>query len=211
MQTVGNLLRQARINQKLTLSQLSRQTKIPKKTLKALEKNRFDQLPPPTYIKGFIKNYSQVVNLDVDKTIAVFRRDLAQTKATKIIPQGLPKPLNRPNLQLSSRLTMWATALIFFLFLFGYLGFSLYQLYQPPKLTINTPTEGQEVASPVIVKGKTDHDATLTLDGKTLNLETDGRFTTVYSAPPGAAEIKFLATSRRQKSTTHILHLIIIN
>ena len=211
MQTIGQLLRQARINQKLTLSQLSRQTKISKKTLLALEKDRFDQLPPPPYIKGFIKNYSQVVGLNADKTIAVFRRDLAQTKTAKIFPQGLSKSVNWFSIQFAPRQTIWLAISIFSLFLFGYIGFSLYSLYQPPELSIFTPTKGQTVNSPVIIKGKTDHDSVLTLNGKTLNLGTDGHFITVYTAPPGAAELKFTATSRRQKTTIKTLYLIITN
>jgi cytoskeletal protein RodZ len=210
MQTVGDILKQARIKKKLTLSQLSQQTKISKTILKALEKNRFSQLPSATYIKGFIKNYSQALALDPDRTIAVFRRDFHQTKAGKIIPRALTKPLNQSTLQLTPRLSNITALAVFFLLLLGYLGFSLWQLYQPPKLFIAIPTEGQEVSSPVLVKGKIDHDAVLLLDGKTVNLEPDGSFTTVYNAPPGAATLHFKATSRRSRITELKRHIIIV-
>jgi cytoskeletal protein RodZ len=211
MKTVGAILTQARVKRKLTLAQVSRLTKISRLTLKAIEKNRFDKLPSSTYIKGFIRNYCQVVGLDPEKTLAVFRRDLAQAKTTKVIPPGLAQPLNRPHFQVTPRFTSLVLILSFLVLLLAYLGVSFWQLYSPPSLSISSPSEGEAVTSPVLIKGKTDHDATLTLDGKVLNLEPDGRFTTVYSGPPGTAELRFRATSRRQKSSQLTLHLIITN
>lgn len=208
MQTAGDLLKNARLEKKLTFTQVSELTKIPKKTLKALEKNQFDKLPPSTYIKGFIKNYAKIVNLDVQKTIAVFKRDYHRQKQKKILPPGLSQPLNSPWQPSSRTRTLISLALVVF-FLLSYLAVALFKLYQPPKLEIFQPEKGQTITSPVLIKGKTDHDATLTLNGKTVNLESDGSFITVYNGPPGTAELKLQATSRRHKTTNLTRHVII--
>lgn len=208
MQTAGDLLRQARLNQKLTFTQISKLTKIPFKTLKALEKNQFDKLPPSTYIKGFIKNYAKVVDLDPQKTIAIFKRDYHRQKSKKILPQGLSQPLNSPWQPSSTIRTLLSLALVVLLLL-AYLGVSLLKLYQPPQLLIYQPENGQTSSSPILIKGKTNHDATLTLNGKTINLESDGSFITVYNGPPGTVELKFKTTSRRSKSTELARHVII--
>lgn len=209
MQTSGQLLFHARIKSKLTLTQAEALTKIPKATLKALEKNQFSKLPSLTYVQGFIQNYAKVLNLNPQKTLAVFKRDYRQKQSKKILPQGLTQPLNLPQ-PLSSTTRTIITIVIIAVLLFSYLGLSLYHLYQPPPLTLTQPENGQELKNPVLIKGKTDRDATLTLNNKTVNLDPDGQFTTVYNGSVGTVELKFTATSRRQKSTNLSRHVIIV-
>ncbi|MDZ7586747.1 MAG: helix-turn-helix domain-containing protein, partial [Patescibacteria group bacterium] len=199
MKTIGEILKNARVSRKLTLTDLSRLTKISLTTLKALEKNQFNKLPSTTYIQGFIKNYTQALRLDPAKTLAVFKRDYDRHHAKKILPQGLIQPLNQSFLTSVFGRNLIAASIIL-LILAGYLIFMIIKLYRPPQLIIDQPQEAQEVASPILIKGKTDRDANLTLNNQTVNLEPDGQFTTVYSTQSGALELKFNATSRRGKS-----------
>ena len=209
MKTIGEILKSARVSRKLTLTDLSRLTKISLITLKALEKNQFTKLPSATYIQGFIKNYAQVVRLDPVKTLAVFKRDYDRHHSKKILPQGLTQPLNQPFLASAAGRNLLAAGIIV-LILAGYLIFTLFKLFRPPKLIIAQPQEAQELTSPVLIKGKTDRDASLTLNDKTVNLEPDGRFTTIYSSQSGTLELKFTATSRRGKSRDLVFHVIIV-
>ena len=208
MKTIGEILKNARVSRKLTLTDLSRLTKISLTTLKALEKNQFVKLPSSTYIQGFIKNYAQAVRLDPAKTLAVFKRDYDRRHLKKILPQGLTQPLNQPFLATTAGRNLLAAGIIL-LILAGYLIFTLLKLFRPPPLIIDQPQEAQELASPVLIKGKTDRDATLTLNNKTVNLEPDGRFTTIYSTQSGTLELNFTATSRRGKTRKLIRHGII--
>ena len=209
MKTIGEILKTARVSRKLTLTDLSRLTKISLATLKALEKNQFVKLPSSTYIQGFIKNYAQAVGLDPAKTLAVFKRGYDRRHAKKILPQGLTQPLNQPFLASAAGRNFLAVGLIL-LILAGYLTLTLLKLFRPPALIIDQPQEAQELTSPVLIKGKTDRDATLTLNDKTVNLESDGRFTTIYSSQSGTLELNFKTTSRRGQSRELVRHVIIV-
>jgi cytoskeletal protein RodZ len=61
---IGNSLREARLRQQLDFPELEQQTKIRSKYLKALEDEKFDLLPAPTYVKGFLRNYADALGLD---------------------------------------------------------------------------------------------------------------------------------------------------
>ncbi|MFC1627355.1 helix-turn-helix domain-containing protein [Patescibacteria group bacterium] len=208
MQTAGEFLKQARINSKLTFTQISKITKIPVRTIQAIEKNQLSKLPSSTYIIGFIKNYAQVVDLNSEKIVAIFKRDYQRQKKKNIIPQGLTKPLNTKLTGSDPVKTIIAASLAGALLL-SYLAIAFFKLNQPPRLVITQPENGQTLTSPILIKGKTNHDATLTLNGKTINLESDGSFTTVYNGPQGTVELKLKATSRRDKSTEESRHVII--
>jgi hypothetical protein len=61
---IGNSLREARLRQQLEFPELEQQTKIRTKYLKALEDEKFDVLPAPTYVKGFLRNYADALGLE---------------------------------------------------------------------------------------------------------------------------------------------------
>jgi cytoskeleton protein RodZ len=61
---IGSSLRDARLRQELDFPELEQRTKIRPKYLKALEDERFDLLPAPTYIKGFLRSYAEALGLD---------------------------------------------------------------------------------------------------------------------------------------------------
>jgi hypothetical protein len=61
---IGNSLREARLRQHLDFPELEQQTKIRSKYLKALEDEKFEVLPAPTYVKGFLRNYADALGLE---------------------------------------------------------------------------------------------------------------------------------------------------
>ena len=61
---IGNSLREAREHQGLDYSQVELATKIRAKYIQALEDEHFEILPSGTYIKGFLRSYSEYLGLD---------------------------------------------------------------------------------------------------------------------------------------------------
>ena len=56
---IGNSLREARLRQGFELPRVEADTKIRAKYLRALEEERFEVLPGETYVKGFLRTYSE--------------------------------------------------------------------------------------------------------------------------------------------------------
>jgi Helix-turn-helix domain len=61
---IGNSLREARGRRQIDLNQAEQATKIRSKYLRALEDERFEQLPSQTYVKGFLRTYADYLGLD---------------------------------------------------------------------------------------------------------------------------------------------------
>ena len=61
---IGSSLREARQRQNLDFPELEERTKIRPKYLRALEDERFDILPAPTYDRGFLRSYAEALGLD---------------------------------------------------------------------------------------------------------------------------------------------------
>ncbi|MDT2736093.1 DUF4115 domain-containing protein [Enterococcus pseudoavium] len=61
---IGETLRKARIDKKISLDELQQRTKIQKRYLLAIEENDFQELPSDYYLRTFIRQYADEVNLD---------------------------------------------------------------------------------------------------------------------------------------------------
>jgi hypothetical protein len=61
---IGSSLREARMRQGLDFNEMEFRTKVRAKYLRALEEERFDQLPAHTYIKGFLRTYADSLGMD---------------------------------------------------------------------------------------------------------------------------------------------------
>ena len=70
---VGAYLKEAREAKKLSIKEVARQTNITGKYLEALENEDYSQFPGETYALGFLRNYSEFLNLDTDHLMQLYR------------------------------------------------------------------------------------------------------------------------------------------
>src|SRR5579883_848902 len=63
---IGSTLRAAREKRGHTLEAVSQQTRISRRFLEALEKNRFDEFPALAYLRGFLKSYCDYLELEFE-------------------------------------------------------------------------------------------------------------------------------------------------
>jgi len=65
--SVGEILRTTREARKLSVEQVNRETKISVQTIRAIEEDDFGAFPSETYVKGFVRTYSEFLGLDGNK------------------------------------------------------------------------------------------------------------------------------------------------
>ncbi|MER0216127.1 MAG: helix-turn-helix domain-containing protein [Nitrosomonas sp.] len=64
VQSVGHLLRNARTAKGLSIDDVSRQLRLSAQQIEAIEKEDFEKLPGRTFLRGFIRNYANLVQLN---------------------------------------------------------------------------------------------------------------------------------------------------
>jgi cytoskeleton protein RodZ len=73
MQQIGDTLREARMRQKIDVSEVEAATKIRAKYLRALENEEFDLLPGPTFVRSFLRTYADYLGLDAHVLVEAYR------------------------------------------------------------------------------------------------------------------------------------------
>ena len=92
---LGDLLTRAREELSLSQKDISSRLNLNEQIIAALDSNDLDKLPAPTYVRGYIRSYARVVNLDADKLIGIYE-GIAEAP-----PEILPDV--KPAVQASSR------------------------------------------------------------------------------------------------------------
>jgi Helix-turn-helix domain len=90
---IGSSLRDARLRQELDFPELEERTKIRPKYLRALEEERFDILPAPTYVKGFLRTYADALGLDAQPFVDEYNsRFTIGQEETPVRARRVPPP-----------------------------------------------------------------------------------------------------------------------
>jgi cytoskeleton protein RodZ len=76
--SIGPWLKSLRENKKADLLDISRFTKINPTLLEALEAEDFANLPPSTYLRGFIKSYCHYLSADAEVGLLLLKKTLSQ-------------------------------------------------------------------------------------------------------------------------------------
>ncbi len=208
MKTVGQMLKEAREEKKFTLEDIEKGTKIRLKFLTAIESDEFSIMPSQSYVKGFIKNYSEFVGLNSKIVLAFFRRQTVDAPKSHLLPTGMATPLNRSPFQLTPGKFIFIMVSILVSLFLSYLFIQYQTLQKLPELVIDSPVN-QEVFSDtrVDVLGKTDSDSTVTINGVSVLVRPDGKFFDQISVEPGINTLTIIASSRLGKTTTKTLKI----
>ena len=133
-------LRQARQEKSIRIEEIAANTRIRPTFIQALEEGRFEELPEPIYVQGFIRHYGDAVGLD--------GAALAKTFATTFSP---PKPEEHQE-NLDKKPNIYIPLAVPYILLLAAAAFGLFYILNPLR---TADSHGQSQLSPSASKQKT--------------------------------------------------------
>ena len=70
--TVGDTLRNARMEQGWSVSQVADKLHLTAQAVESIENNQFERLPGITFARGYVRSYARILGLDADQLVKVF-------------------------------------------------------------------------------------------------------------------------------------------
>lgn len=125
MKTVGEILKNKRLEKKLALSEVEGATKIKKEFLEAIERNDFQKISSEVAARGFIKNYGEFLGLSSKPILAIFKRDFTKDKQETTF-------VWKPRFHWTPKLTVILVVVVFALLLLTYLSWQYFSLVNTP-------------------------------------------------------------------------------
>lgn len=204
MITVGELLKNKRLEKKLTLSQVEKTTRIRVKFLEWIENNQFDLFSSQITLKGFIKNYASYLNISDDEVMAFYRRQSEDYKIPTVAKEEISSNKFRLTPKIFTISSVCALLAMFFLFLV----YQYWQYSSAPMLSISQPVDNIVVkVDEIETNGTIDPQATLTINDQLVATNEDGKFSTKIPLTPGLNTLTYKATNKFEKNTTKLRHL----
>ena len=95
MPEIGATLREARMRQRLDISDVEAQTKIRAKYIRALENEEWDLLPGPTFVKSFLRTYAEALGLDARLVMEEYKQRHERLADQDLLPITPPTTRER--------------------------------------------------------------------------------------------------------------------
>jgi cytoskeleton protein RodZ len=88
--SVGQILREAREAQGMTLEDAAARLRLMHRQVEAMEADDFESLDPPVFARGFVRNYARLLGLASEALLA--RMEGAPAEPTAVSPAAPPQP-----------------------------------------------------------------------------------------------------------------------
>jgi cytoskeleton protein RodZ len=138
-ETLGSYLKNQRESKKISLREVTKNTRVREVILKAIEEDRHDLLPVPTYVKGFLLAYAKYLRLDRNDVLLRYERVL---KGEPAPPPPAPPPRPKKKASWSTKQTWVVGGVIVASFIVFYF-FSPYSPRSPVEPIPEKPVPGK--------------------------------------------------------------------
>lgn len=189
---VGEALRAARRRLKLSLDEAGVTLRIPPRQLKSLEEGDLSAFAAEVYAHGAYVKYARFLGIKSDHAHRAFLRALSE--ARELVPLAVPRAA-------SWLARVWGPAGVLVLTLLAgvglvavYLAWQVQTFVRVPPLVLDEPREVLVEQDSVIVRGTTQPDARLTINGEAVLIAPDGAFTFYLPLRRGVNVLRVEAT-----------------
>lgn len=143
-ESLGRYLRRERQMRDVTLEQIVRETKIKRTLLDAMEDDRFEALPSPAIVKGFLRSYADVVGLSGQSLVLRYESILEEQGRGAKSGFFIRQPVSRKPRRLAPVIWLLLAVLA--------LGVGIRFLGGDPPPPAGPPLPADEAAGPVVYR-----------------------------------------------------------
>lgn len=200
--TLGEKLRKVRSDFRMSLADVSKATRIQVKYLELLEGGAYEKLPADVYVRGFLRSYARYLNIDEQALVKLYERErnIQQNLGHETKKKETTFHLAPVSLVVTSRTLVFGMIGVLLFGAFFYLYQEFKSFGSEPLLVIFSPENGSVVErGDVLLSGKTDRGAQVTLNGQGIFVDTDGSFHEKLVLNPGINAVNLRTSNRFQK------------
>lgn len=210
--TLGERLKNLRGEGRVTLHEVSRETKIPVKYLEMIEAGAYGKLPPDVYVKGFLRSYAEFLGIEPRKIISLYQRERDIRNNLNGEKKGRQKAKKKKamfsRLVVTPRIVIAVAVVLVVFGGFFYLYREIGRFAAEPRLVITNPTGDETIpGSTISISGFTDEDAKLAINGQPVMVNDRGEFKEDVVLQKGVNAITISAENRFDKKASKTLNI----
>jgi len=210
MKSIGQTLKAARLKKNVTIEDVYRSIKVHPNYVRAMENDDYSLFDGKVHAKGFLKIYTEFLDLDPAELLALWRRDYESSfdkpnreKFSKIRALEPERFVITPSVLIIS--VVVSALLVFFIYLF----IQYRQYTDSPVLEIYYPEDNLVVTDDVLdLTGKIELDSEVFINNQKVLTNPDGSFVTSLKLREGINTISIKSVNKLNKETQAIRTII---
>jgi cytoskeleton protein RodZ len=148
--SLGTMLREAREELGMSIADVSAQTKFASRQIEALEADDFENLPETAFLRGFVRSYAKILNLDADTLLAALPQVILPPP--ELVPASVDVPYPEDHSAQKNLILLFAALLMAVIVA----GFAVWHLTTPIKhaavqkieAPVTLPAEAEVIHAP---------------------------------------------------------------
>lgn len=211
VETLGDKLRKRREELDLSIESVAQEIQAPIRYLHALESDSYEVFSAKIYALGYLRKLMEAIAMaDTEQGLKEFGTEW-DVRTYRKNKEFLPLPENRGEKPLITPVRLGfgvgGVALVLFL---AFFGFRLIKFVSTPDFTLEDPREGIELDEPAVsIKGRAEKESSLTVNGRELKIDGEGRFDEKIELASGVHTLEFIVKNRFGKVTKEIRNIVI--
>lgn len=216
-ETLSEMLIRLRAERGLSIEDIVAETKIQRRYIEALEEGRYEDLPAPVYLRGFLRSLAEQLDIDDVTLLQQFHREQSlrrRLKGQPLTPTTQSSFLSSrrlvPKIVFTPRLLAAVAVVGFFVVVAGYLLYQVGTFTSTPTVSLERPDRDLTIQSASItVIGSTDPNVEILVNGQEVFVDSDGRFTTNLTLQDGRNEVIVVGRNRSGRETTVVRNVLV--
>jgi len=211
LETLSEYLIEIRTELGLTLSEVSEKASMKQKFLEFLEQGEFQKLPADVYVFGFLRQLGTLYAVDCQVLIDQYKKEkniAQQLQKKSVFNSATPKRMFN-KIVITPKYVSFSLGLLFVILTLGYVIWQVGSINKTPTLDISSPQDRQIIKGSIVnVEGKTNPGMSLTINDKSIFVDSSGNFKTQIGADNGPKQLTFVAKNKFEKTATKTLTII---
>ncbi|HDH07729.1 MAG TPA: DUF4115 domain-containing protein [Candidatus Moranbacteria bacterium] len=206
--TLGEKLKKLRSENRISLSEISKQTKIQMKYLEYLENGEYNKLPADVYVKGFLRSYASYLGVNENNLIKLYEREKGIQRNIKRDDkkEKLAEPIGFSNFIITPKKIVVSVIVLLALGSFFYIYSELDSFVSTPHLVVSSPIDGAVIEeNSVDIKGKTEKGTEVFINDQPTLVSDAGEFSEKVGLQEGLNTISVKAKNRFDKEITQTI------
>lgn len=203
--TLGERMKKIRNERRLSLSEISKSTRIQTKYLEYLEEGEYMKLPADVYVRGFLRSYAIMMGLNECALIKQYEREKGIHKNIKNISECETNnsPISFSSLVITPKMIIIGAVIMLVVSSFVYLYAQVNNFVSAPRLVIIKPTDGSTTdGNSTHLTGVAEKDAMVFINDQKVLVSENGEFSEDINLRPGQNIISVKARSKFDKEAT---------
>ncbi len=195
--TLGDYLKKVRGKLNMDIKTVSLLSQIKPMYLENLEAGLYDKLPAEVYIRGFLKNLSQLYHIDEQVLIEQFEKEhgFAAAHTRRAV-------LNQPKVWLTPRMIIVLVSVVALLGATFYVVSEIRSVLAPPKLSILEPASDATISgNSIVVSGTAEIGSDVSINDQAVFLDKNGQFNENVILGPGLNVVEIVAKNKFNKTS----------